>query len=42
MASIMSPEMAQAWRSYYFSFTYRYPYGVAATVKRAGARDERM
>jgi len=27
-------------RYYYYGFTYRYPYRVAATVERAGARNE--
>ena len=27
---------------FYYSFTYRYPYGIAATVKRMRAGDSRM
>lgn len=36
----MSPVHAQ--RFYYFSYTYRYPYRIAATVERERARDPRM
>ncbi|MHB8411510.1 MAG: hypothetical protein ACYDDI_06130 [Candidatus Acidiferrales bacterium] len=34
--------ITMARRFSYYSFTYRYPYGMAATVKRMRAGDSRM